>query len=95
MKSKKNTATKWYVLMGYNKDDEDNTGMLSIDAETNNRNIYKIVHDVKDAAKFPDKNVDNVSGFGTPEQWLKFFSSEPLLQSWKFHLMRIKHNKDV
>ncbi len=51
--------------MGYNKDNEDETGMLGIDFEA--KKPYKIVHDVKEALKFPSENVDNVKGFGTPD----------------------------
>lgn len=42
--------------------------------------------------KFPDKNIDNKNGFGTPEQWLEFFNTEPLLSDWKFHLIGVKHS---
>lgn len=75
--------------MGFNKDNEDETGMLGFDVES--RNPYKIVHNVKDALKFPEKNITNKQGFGTPKQWLKFFNSEPTLEGWKFHLISVKN----
>ena len=74
--------------MGFNKNNEDETGMLGFDIES--KNPYKIVHSIKDAMKFPSKNESNREGFGTPEQWLKFFNSEPLLKDWKFHLISVK-----
>ena len=81
---------KWFALMGYNKDNEDETGMLGLDF--NAKKLYKIVHDVQEALKFPSMNIDNVKGFGTPEQWLDFFNHEPDLERWKFHLIKImKH----
>ena len=81
------TAVKWFALMGYNKDNEDETGMLGIDLEA--KKPYKIVHDMNEALKFPSENVNNVKGFGTPDQWLKFFNSEPDLDNWKFHLVKV------
>lgn len=75
--------------MGFNKDNEDETGMLAFDNES--KKPYKIVQDMHDALKFPSVNVNNVSGFGTPEQWLKFFNTEPELSSWKFHLVKVMH----
>ena len=86
----KNNTTKWFVLMGYNKNNEDNTGFLSFNIDE--KVPYKIVDNVNDAMKFPEKNVTSKKGFGTPVQWLKFFNSEPLLNEWKFHLMQIKHH---
>lgn len=86
----KNITTKWFVLMGFNKNDEDHTGFLSFDIDE--KVSYKIVDNVKDALKFPEKNITSKKGFGTPKQWLKFFNSEPMLNEWKFHLMQIKHN---
>lgn len=76
--------------MGFNKDNPDETGLLGFDPDI--KNPYKIVHDIKDAMKFPDKNINSIQGFGTPEQWLKFFNSEPLLENWKFHLINVKNN---
>lgn len=73
--------------MGYNKDNEDETGMLAFDSES--RKPYKIVKDLNDALKFPSKNINNVEGFGTPEQWLDFFNSEPELEDWRFHLIKV------
>ena len=35
---------KWYALMGYNKNNEDETGLLGFDIEL--KNPYKIVHDI-------------------------------------------------
>lgn len=76
--------------MGFNKDNEDETGMLGLDLEA--KKPYKIVHDVHEALKFPSKNINNVKGFGTPEQWLDFFNHEPELGRWKFHLIKVlKH----
>lgn len=74
--------------MGYNRKDKDQQGMLAMN-DGKGTSSYKIVGYIKDALKFPSKNVDKVSGFGTPEQWLEFFSSEPELKDWKFHLMKI------
>lgn len=42
-KTKKNVE-KWYALMGFNKNNEDETGLLGFDAQS--RNPYKIVHDI-------------------------------------------------
>lgn len=73
--------------MGYNKDNEDETGMLAFDNES--KKSYKIVNDVKEALKFPSKNINSIDGFGTPEQWLDFFNKEPELENWKFHLIKV------
>lgn len=35
---------KWFALMGYNKANEDETGLLGFDIES--KNPYKIVHDI-------------------------------------------------
>ena len=85
----KKSEVKWFALMGYNKDNEDETGLLAFDNES--KKPYKIVHDMKEALKFPSENVNKVNGFGTPEQWLEFFSKEPELESWKFHLIKVMH----
>jgi hypothetical protein len=74
--------------MGYNRKDKDQQGMLGM-SDGKGTSSYKIVDYVKDALKFPSQNVDKASDFGTPEQWLEFFSSEPELKNWKFHLMKI------
>ena len=84
---KRKTDVSWFVLMGFNKDNEDETGMLAFDNES--KKPYKIVNDIKEALKFPSKNVNNVNGFGTPDQWLEFFNREPELENWKFHLMKV------
>ena len=73
--------------MGYNKDNEAETGMLAFDSDS--KPFYKIVHDVKDAMKFPSENVVGSSSFGTPKQWLKFFNTEPELSRWRFHLVKV------
>ena len=41
---KKKKKTKWFALMGYNKANEDETGLLGFDIES--KNPYKIVHDI-------------------------------------------------
>lgn len=81
------TDVKWFALMGFNKDNEDETGMLAFDNDS--KKPYKIVHDLKDALKFPSKNINKVDGFGTPEQWLDFFNKEPELSGWRFHLIKV------
>ena len=80
---------KWYVLRGFNVDDNDNVGFLGIDKSGTTRDIYKIVEDLEDAMKFPSKNVYSTKGFGTPQQWLEFFKTEPALCNWKFHLVKV------
>ena len=40
----KKNKTKWFALMGYNKANEDETGLLGFDIES--KNPYKIVHDI-------------------------------------------------
>ena len=84
--------TKMFALMGYNKNNEDETGLLAFDNSL--KNPYKIVDDIQDAMLFPEKNIDDKPGFGTPKQWLKFFNSEPLLENWKFHLISVKKTKN-
>ena len=37
-------AVKWFMLMGYNKENEDETGLLAFDNEST-KHAYKIVHD--------------------------------------------------
>jgi len=87
MLKRRSSDVKWFALMGYNKDNEDETGMLAFDNES--KKPYKIVNDVKEALKFPSKNINNIEGFGTPEQWLDFFNKEPELENWRFHLIKV------
>lgn len=42
-KTRKIKKTKWFALMGYNKQNEDETGLLGFDLDS--KNPYKIVHD--------------------------------------------------
>ena len=69
-----------YVMFGYNKDDIDQVGYFSED--------LKITDDVDKAKVFKSENVDNLKGFGTPEQWLEFINSDDSLnQGYIFHLV--------
>ena len=87
--NKEDSKLKWYTLIGFNVDDDTQTGFLAID-RSRSKNCYKIVKDKKDALKFPSKNIYGVDSFGTPKQWLEFFKGEDELSSWKFHLSCIK-----
>lgn len=89
-KKRRKPKVKWFALMGFNVDNEDETGMLKLDDSS--KTLYSITHDVKDALKFPSININNIKGFAKPEKWLKFFNSEPLLVNWKFHLISVKND---
>lgn len=39
-----NGTCSWFMLMGYNKENEDETGLLAFDTEST-KHTYKIVHD--------------------------------------------------
>ena len=77
--------------MGFDRNDKSQQGMLALNPNKKSplSDSYAIVHDVHEAMKFPSKNVYNLSSFGTPEQWLEFFSKEKELRSWSFHLMPV------
>lgn len=89
-RSVKEDACKWYALMGYNVDDQDDTGLLALDRSLSAHSSYKITHDIADALKFPAKNINKISSFGDPDQWLDFFSKDPELSSWRFHLIGVR-----
>ena len=105
MKNKKKTSKKksqnedsvvWYVLRGFNRSNKNETGFLSINKPTySNPNLYEIVDSLENATKFPSKNVFNIKGFGTPQQWFDFFKKEHELANWKFHLMKTKAPKII
>ena len=78
------------MLMGYNKENKNDTGFLAINHELNGKYAYKQTKNWKEALKFPSENVYNVDSFGTPKQWLEFFKGEDELSSWEFHLVKTK-----
>ena len=78
---------KWYALVGYNVDDDTQSGFLAID-KTRKNGCYHVVKDRSQALKFPSENIYNVEGFGTPKQWLEFFKGEDELSNWEFHLAK-------
>ena len=83
----------WCALLGFRLDNHDEVGCLALrtadELRANPRaGVYKIVDDISDAKWFPCENYDNLSGFATPEKWLEFFSDEPALKEWKFHLVK-------
>lgn len=91
--SAKPTEKNWCALLGFKLSDHDEVGCLafrSLDELRANPKIglYKIVDDISEAKWFPCENYDGLSGFASPEKWLEFFSSEPSLKDWKFHLVR-------
>lgn len=90
--SKPNDDLVWYVFRGFNKDDKDDVGFLSLKPYNVKHELsrcYYIVEDLDDASRFPSKNIKNIEGFGTPQQWRKFFEDEPELRRWKFHLVKV------
>lgn len=91
--SAKPVEKKWCALLGFKLSDHDEVGCLafrSLDELRANPKIglYKIVDDISEAKWFPCENYDGLSGFASPEKWLEFFSDEPSLKDWKFHLVR-------
>ena len=69
-----------YVMFGYCKDNIDQVGYFSKD--------LKITDDVSEAKVFTAENVNNIKGFGTPEQWLEFINSDcSLNHGYFFHLV--------
>ena len=87
--AKKSSKIDWFMLMGYNKENKDETGFLAIDNQSK-KNAYKCTKDHLEALKFPSKNVYNVDSFGTPKQWLEFFKGEDELSGWEFHLVKTR-----
>ena len=79
---------KWYAIRAFKADDKDEVGFLAIDKGANGT-PYVFVEDLCDAMKLPSKNINQVSGFGTPAQWLEFFKGEDELSSWKIHLVKV------
>ena len=84
---------RWCILFGFKRDGHTKTGCLAFRsmAEINANpklGLYKIVDDASLAKHFPCENYDNIQGFANPEKWLDFFSEEPELKSWKFHLVK-------
>lgn len=85
---KSRSKLAWYVMVGFNKENPDKVGCLAIDVSPGSKSTYKIVG-LSEAKKFPSKNVNHVKGFGTPEQWLELFNSDPELEEWRFHLSKV------
>lgn len=82
----------WYVFRGFNKDDKEDVGFLSLKPNNSKHELskcYYIVEDLDDATRYPSINVTNKQDFGTPQQWLRFFKEEPELSHWKFHLLKV------
>lgn len=75
-------------MVGFNPSDIAQTGCLGIDEDPKAKTTYKIV-DRLEAKRFPSQNASHVKGFGTPQQWLEFFNSDPDLDGWKFHLVKV------
>ena len=75
----------WYVLYGFNKNEENQTGYLSFKETPKFK--YEVVDDVDLARYFPAENYDKASDFASPDKWLKFFNKERELVDWKFHLI--------
>lgn len=91
--SAKPAEKNWCALLGFKLSDHDEVGCLafrSLDELKANPKIglYKIVDDISEAKWFPCENYDGLSGFASPEKWLEFFSDEPSLKDWKFHLVK-------
>ena len=80
----------WFMLMGYNKENQDETGFLAMDKASTGKSIYIKTKDRNETLKFPSENVYHVDSFGTPKQWLEFFKGEDELSNWEFHLVKTK-----
>ena len=90
---------RWCVLFGFKRDNHSETGCLAFRTQDEIKanpklGIYKIVDDASDAKHFPCENYDGSDGFASPEKWLEFFSKEPELKEWKFHLVKRTSSKD-
>lgn len=88
MKTEKNVN---YVMYGFCIGATDEVGYLAkIPTHIDDENV--ITDDIKDAKLFPSINVNGITGFGTPEDWLKFVNEEfheiygPY--AYKFHLVK-------
>ena len=91
---------RWCVLFGFKRDNHSETGCLAFRTSDEIKanphiGIYKIVDDASDAKHFPCENYDNIKGFASPEKWLKFFSEEPELKDWKFHLLKMTSTNEM
>lgn len=83
------------MLMGYNKENQNETGFLAMDKASTGKNIYIKTKDRNEALKFPSENVYHVDSFGTPKQWLEFFKGEDELSNWEFHLVKTKDPRKI
>lgn len=73
----------WYVLFGYNTEDVDQTGYFTKSLEISN--------DIESALKLPSVNVNQIPGFGTPQQWKDLINADSdLNHGFKFHLVKTK-----
>lgn len=75
-----------YVMFGFSRDDIDVVGYLG-KRDEDGKEVFAVVDDMEDAVLFPEKNVENVKGFGTPQQWLEYWNSDETL-NFKFHLVK-------
>ena len=88
---KHNKKNANYVMYGFCLADPDDVGYLAtIPNDVECENV--ICDDIKEAKLFPSANVNGITGFGTPEQWLKFVNDEFKdiygEGAWKFHLVK-------
>lgn len=88
---KNNKKNVNYVMFGFCLADPADVGYLATipnDAECED----VITYNIREAKLFPSTNVNGITGFGTPKQWLKFVNEEfkdiygPY--AWKFHLVK-------
>lgn len=80
-KSPQTPPIHWYVLYGFNKEDIDKVGYFGYD--------NMIVTDLSAARRFPDQNINNQSGFGTPLQWKELINADDEVNhGYKFHLVK-------
>lgn len=91
---------RWCVLFGFKRDNHSETGCLAFrtreEIKSNPKlGIYKIVDGASDAKHFPCENYDGADGFASPEKWLEFFSEEPELKEWKFHLVKRTSTNEI
>lgn len=92
-KKTKPTKKRWCILFGFKRDNHSETGCLAFRGEEElasnpKLGLYKIVDDASEAKHFPCENYEGKAGFASPEKWLEFFSEEPELKEWKFHLVK-------
>ena len=80
-----------YVMYGFCLAEPEDVGYLAkIPQDADDEDV--ICDDIHKAKLFPSSNVNGITGFGTPQQWLELVNQEFAdiygEGAWKFHLVK-------